>query len=193
MNKQEFLTALERGLAGLPQEDIRRSVDFYSEMIDDRMDDGASQEEAVAAIGSLEEILGQLCPEPPKAKPRRRMKAWEIVLLVIGSPVWASLLVAAMCAGAAVYIALWAVLVSLYAVGAACAGCGVGGTILALLYLSAGNTAGAVFSVGASLLCWGVAILLFLGLKQTTKGFVFVTKKLFLWVRSRLTGKGDAQ
>lgn len=42
MNKQEFLGALRRGLLGLPEEDIENSVEFYSEMIDDRIDERRS-------------------------------------------------------------------------------------------------------------------------------------------------------
>ena len=38
MSKQEFLGALYNGLSGLPKEDIENSVQFYSEMIDDRME-----------------------------------------------------------------------------------------------------------------------------------------------------------
>ena len=51
MNKTEFVNQLSAGLMGLSQEDIKRSVDFYTEMIDDRIEDGMPEEEAVAALG----------------------------------------------------------------------------------------------------------------------------------------------
>lgn len=51
MSKQEFLGALYNGLSGLPKEDIENSVQFYSEMIDDRMDEGMTENEAVEDIG----------------------------------------------------------------------------------------------------------------------------------------------
>lgn len=54
MTKQEFLLRIRNGLAALPKEDIEKSVEYYREMIDDRMEDGLSEEEAVAAIGSPE-------------------------------------------------------------------------------------------------------------------------------------------
>lgn len=47
MNKQEFLVKLRKGLSGLPKEDIEERLTFYSEMIDDRMEEGLSEEEAV--------------------------------------------------------------------------------------------------------------------------------------------------
>ena len=50
MNKQEFLAKLQELLCGLPDEDIQKSLDFYSEMIDDRIEDGLSEQEAVAVF-----------------------------------------------------------------------------------------------------------------------------------------------
>ena len=49
MNKQEFLSQLRKGLAGLPQNDIEERLAFYGEMIDDRIEEGLSEEEAVSA------------------------------------------------------------------------------------------------------------------------------------------------
>ncbi len=43
MNKQAFLTQLRKGLSGLPQEDIEERLAFYSEMIDDRIEEGLSE------------------------------------------------------------------------------------------------------------------------------------------------------
>ena len=50
MNKEKFLDALRRRLSGLPQEDIDERIAFYEEMIDDRMEEGLSEEEATATI-----------------------------------------------------------------------------------------------------------------------------------------------
>ena len=57
MLKTEFLEQLRAGLAGLPQEDIDGRVAFYSEMIDDRMEEGLSEEEAVAGAGKISDIV----------------------------------------------------------------------------------------------------------------------------------------
>ena len=48
MRKEEFLSQLESGLYGLPQADIDERLSFYAEMIDDRMEEGLGEEEAVA-------------------------------------------------------------------------------------------------------------------------------------------------
>ena len=133
MNKQEFLAGLQKGLSGLPQEDVEERLTFYGEMLDDRMEEGLSEEEAVAAAGSVEEIVGQVVADIPLARiakerirQKRRLKAGEIVLLMLGSPVWLSLGIAAAAVIFALYVSLWAVVVSLWAVFAALAVCAAG-------------------------------------------------------------------
>ncbi len=69
MTKLEFLATLEKALAGLPKEDCKRIVDYYCEMIDDRMEDGFSEEDAVKAAGTLEEIAQQAAQEAPAGTP----------------------------------------------------------------------------------------------------------------------------
>lgn len=68
MKKQEFLSALKSGLSGLPRQDVEDRLNFYSEIIDDRMEEGLSEEEAVSAVGSVDEIVAQTVTEIPLAK-----------------------------------------------------------------------------------------------------------------------------
>lgn len=123
MSKQEFLERLQNGLHGLPKEDIDERLMFYSEMIDDRAEEGLSEEQAVSAVGDVEEIVRQVIADTPLAKiakerikPKRRLKAWEITLLAIGSPIWLSLGIAAAAVVLALYVSVWSVVVSLWAV-----------------------------------------------------------------------------
>lgn len=67
MNKNEFLRALEKGIAGLTEEERRRTLDFFSEMVDERLEEGMSEEEAVASIGSVDEIIENVLAEVPAA------------------------------------------------------------------------------------------------------------------------------
>ena len=93
MNKQEFLTDLAAKLSDLPADEIEERVTFYSEMIDDRMEEGLTEEEAVAAIGCAETSS----PPPKGTNPTShapvsgKLKAGEIVLIAAGFPLWLSL------------------------------------------------------------------------------------------------------
>ena len=95
MGRFEFLAALREGLSGLPQEDIEERLSFYAEMIDDRIEDGMTETEAVSSLGSVESIVEQTIAQIPlaklvrkKIKKERKMKPWEIVLIALGSPIW---------------------------------------------------------------------------------------------------------
>ncbi|MBQ9321119.1 MAG: DUF1700 domain-containing protein [Eubacterium sp.] len=196
MDKAQFLDELKRRLSGLPKSDLDERLLFYSEMIEDRMEDGLTEEEAVAGIGSVDEIIEQLMAEIPlsrlvkeKVKQRRSLKAWEILLLVLGSPVWLPLLIAAFAVCLSLYIVLWAVLISVWAVDLSLAVSAVGGLFMAAFDLVKSNPAGAAFMLGAAIVCAGLTILLFFGCLELTRGLLRLTKKMLLGVKAMFIGK----
>ena len=185
MKRVEFLEALKARLWALPEADIQCSLDYYSEMIDDRMEDGLTEEEAVAAIGNLEEIVQQIMgetPRPPvvvepvkKEKPAKdNTKIWLIILLILGSPVLISLAASAAATVLSVYVSLWTVVIVLYAgflaLAVSSVGCIVGS------FFMVGGIAGGIVAWGAALVCAGLAILLLLLANLAAKGMVKLTK-----------------
>lgn len=73
MKKLEFINALGGALSQLPPDEVRPLLDYYVEAIDDRVEDGMTEEAAIASLGSIEElsrkILSQRESEPPAAPP----------------------------------------------------------------------------------------------------------------------------
>ena len=190
MNKQEFLLALRGALADLPEADIKASLDYYAEIIDDQMEEGISEADAVASLGSVVSVAEQILLDMPlpklvkaRVKPKRRLRAWEIVLIAVGSPVWAPILLALAVVALAVYVVLWSLVVSIYAVDVALAACLLGGLGGGVGLFIAGNPFSALFLVGAGLVCGGLSIFLFFGCKAATKGTVLLTKKILLGVK----------
>ena len=199
MSRQEFLEQLRKGLSGLPQDDVEERLTFYSEMIEDRMEEGLTEEEAVGEIGPVDEIVTQIVGEIPltklvkeKMKPKRRLGAWEIVLLVLGSPLWFSLLVAAVAVIFSVYVALWSVIVSLWAVEASLWGTVLGCIAAGVIFAVTGNGLTGVAMIGACIVCAGLSVFLFFGCKQATKGAVWLTKKMALGIKNCFIKKEDA-
>ncbi|MBR2387399.1 MAG: DUF1700 domain-containing protein [Clostridia bacterium] len=198
MNKNEFLERLRKGLAGLPEDDLSERLDFYGEMIDDRVEEGLSEEEAILEIGSPEEIAWQIIADYPlgklvkkKMKPKRSFRAWEIVLLVLGSPVWLPLLAAAVVVALSLYVSVWAIIVSLWAVFASFAGTAFGGLVSGIAFISIGNTLTGAAMIGACLLLSGLSIFTFFGCKAATKGILLLTKKAAIGIKNLIIGKGD--
>ena len=188
MLKTEFLECLRRGISTMPQEEIEECVTFYGEMIDDRMEEGLSEEIAVMAVGSVDEIVLQILSgrpmitqkEMPKKREKRRMRTWEIVLLAIGSPLWLVLLLAALSVVLALCVSLWAVLLSFWAMFASLVGTAFGVTVMGGLYAVLGNGTIGLAAISAGLVCAGLAIFAFFGCQAASKGVLWLSKKTFL-------------
>lgn len=200
MNKREFFERLRKGLHGLPQEDIEERLTFYGEMIDDRIEEGLSELEAVSAIGSVDEIVAQQIADThtvkiakEKIRPKRKLSAGEITLLALGSPIWFSLGVAALSVIFALYVSLWAVIISFWAVFAAFASCSVGGVLAFAVFVSNGMGITGVAMLGAGLVLAGLSIFTFFGCTAATKGTLLLTKKIAIWIKNCFMGKEKVQ
>ena len=191
MNKQEFLARLREGLSGLPREDIEERLTFYSEMIEDRMEEGLSEEEAVFEIGTVEELVSQTVADTPLAKiarerikPKRQLKAWEIILIALGSPIWLSLLIAAFAVVFSLCVALWAVIICLWAAFASVLAYAFGAIIGGTVLVCNGNAPTGIALIAGGLVCAGLSIFVFYGCKAATKGILMLTKKMGIWIKN---------
>lgn len=198
MSKQEFLEQLRKGFSGLPQDDIEERLTFYSEIIEDRMEEGLSEEEAVLAVGTIDEIVEQVIADIPlskiaieRIKPKRRLSAGEIILLALGSPIWVSLGIAVIAVILSLYISLWSVIVSLWSVFVSLAICSVA-SVLSIFGIG-GNGAGGIAMLAAGIVCAGLSIFMFYGCKVATKGTLILTKKIAKWIKNCFIKKEVAQ
>ncbi|MBR0160975.1 MAG: DUF1700 domain-containing protein [Oscillospiraceae bacterium] len=198
MNKEDFLRELRTALQGLPQEEIEARVSFYSEMIDDRIEEGLSEDEAVAQIGAVENIRAQIIAETPlgklvreKVRPNRQLRIWEIVLLVLGAPVWIPLLISVAAILFSVYVCIWAVVLCVYAADLALAGGVIAGVAATVMYLMEANFRGALFYAGAAAVCAGLAILLFIGCVRLTKAVAKITRRMLIGIKNAIAGKEE--
>ena len=196
MNKDQFLEELRKRLSGLPKDDIEERIAFYSEMIDDRMEEGVTQEEAVAGIGAIDLVVNQIMAEIPLTKlvkervnPQKRRSTWKNVLFVLGAPVWIPLIIAVIAVLFSFYVVIWAVVLCIYAADFTFAAGAVAGLVMIFVYIKTGNPAGASFFAGAGLVCAGLAILLFFAGTGITKSVLNLTGKIFLRIKTSFVGK----
>lgn len=190
MTKLEFILALHDRLYGLPQDEVEEYLRFYTEMIEDRIEDGLLEEEAVAAVGTVDEIISQILADIPlakiakeKMKPQRRLKVWEIVLLALGSPIWFSLVIAAFTALFSLYVSLWSVVISLWACFVSLAACALAGALSCAVFVIGGNGLTGIAMLGAGIVCAGLSVFMFYGCKAATKGTILLTKRFGVWMK----------
>ena len=169
MNRKEFLRALSRSLRGLSRAERAQSLDYYGEMIQDRVEEGLSEEEAVARLGSADEIARQILESNGvKEKGSGRAPVWMIALIVLGSPVWLALLFAVLAVMLAAYIVAWSLIAALYAVLLGMAVCGPFGALCFVMEIARGNFARAALLLGAGCALLGLALMALPWLNRAT-------------------------
>ena len=123
---------------------------------------------------------------------KRRIPAWETVLIVLGFPLGFSLLVAAFAVVFAIYICLWAIIIALWAVFVSVIACAFAGVLAGIGFVLFNNTVSGVFLISAGLVCTGLSIFIFFGCKAVTKGMALLTKSIILSIKKRFTKKEAA-
>lgn len=115
MSKADFLRLLERALMQLSEEERQKNLEYYSELLDDMMEEGMTEAEATAKLGSPNQIAQSILQEMPlsklvstRMKPRSGWTPLAIVLAVVGSPVWVPLLLSTVAIVLAVFVSIWA-------------------------------------------------------------------------------------
>ena len=225
MNKQQFLAAVRLNAVSVPPEELSALLDYYAEMIDEAIEEGCSEEEAVARLGNWEEIREQIqtfradappvsspIPEPigtteqisqtgqtePKSdtddtasagiKKRKNISlpTWAVVLLILTSPVWGTVVLTLLIVLFAVVFSLVvigaALVVSLFAVAIVLAVVGFVGIPAAFVLLATSGIAPFLLTLGGGLVCVGLAVLGGLLLFPFVSVFVSFVKWLFSWI-----------
>lgn len=186
MTKIEFLDILNNKLSYFPETEVNDRISFYTEMIDDYMDDGLTESDAVEKLGNIDEIVESIAGDislvkiaKKNFKPKRKLSVLEITLLIVGFPIWFSLLAAGFAVVISLYASLICVVISLWAVVLSCGVSSMAGIILFIIYLCTSNYALGFVVLGASFVLLGICGLLIFVSKYLTI-FTIKLPKLFL-------------
>lgn len=186
MTKSEFINKIKSKLSNFPENIVDDRLSFYTEMIEDYIDEGISEEEAVEKLGSIDEIVESIAEDIPLSKlakkklnNRNKLSTLNIVLLIIGFPLWFSLLAVGFAVIISIYAALWSVVICLWAVVLSCGVSSMAGIILFIIYLCTSNYALGFVVLGTSFVLLGICGLLIFVSKYLTI-FTIKLPKLFL-------------
>lgn len=197
MRKEQFLQAIRKQISELPKQDIERFLDYYAEMIDDRMEDGLSEEDAVEAMGTVDEIVEQILADAMISEEKQqtekrqtedcrsipKLGTMEIVLLILGLPIWLPLLLAGFIVLLALYITIWSVAVTFYVADVALVAGAIAGIGAGVMQIVSGGFIQAIFLFGLGLVCAGISILWFFGCNFMIKYIIKLTDMLFQWLK----------
>jgi len=163
MMKQEFLAELKSRLQALDEVEVKKTISYYSEIIDDRVEEGMTEEEAIQSMEPARAIAEQILQDAPfaaliRARKPRKLSAGTIALLALGSPLWLPLLIAAAAVALSAFAVVWALIAALWAVVVAFAAGGLVSVATVPFVTGATHT---LINLGAGLMLIGAAILLF--------------------------------
>lgn len=200
MNKNVFFRILSSKLKDYPQSEIDKSIAYYDEIISDEMEDGMAEEDAIRALGSIDDIATDIMLDMPlpalvrskinKSKGKTFHKGLWLALVILGAPLWIPLLAAAGCVVLAIYITIWSGILALYAFELSFAILAIAGFAGGLILSFTSSIATGLCLIGIALVSAALALFCF-------KPLIFISKKLIdltvifgRWIKSALIGKG---
>jgi DUF4097 and DUF4098 domain-containing protein YvlB len=81
MNKEQFLKKLRRMIRALPPDELERILAYYREMIEDKVENGQAEEEAVDDLGDIRDLARKILSENPNRRPKNIGKIVAIAVL----------------------------------------------------------------------------------------------------------------
>lgn len=100
MTKNEFKKLLEQRIQVLETQERERILNFYEETIDDSIEDGCNEEEAISKLGDLDMIVNDIFAENHIVKPQtstekqspiKKNRLYVLLFLIFTSPLWLAL------------------------------------------------------------------------------------------------------
>ncbi len=192
MTKHDFLGELLKRLSALPQAEQEKAYAFYAEILDDSMEDGMTEEQAVDKLGSVDEIASHIVAETPlsvllKTRAGRGKRGrLTVILLVLGFPVWFPVLITLAALLFTLFVLLWVLNAVLWAVFAACTAAAAGGLIGLFFTADAGSR---LMCLGGALVLTGLAAALFPASVAATKQFARLTRALWRRIKTSIFRK----
>lgn len=191
MSKKEFLESLGRLLKSLGKSEREKSLSYYNEIIDDYLEDGYTEEDAVEQIGNPGLIAQEILDEQRSQAGTSMsggMKGLIAVLLVLGFPVWGSLVLAGLCLVLAAVLLVLSAYIVIWCIPVCTGAVSVSGLILSVVSMGGAaviifeNPAAGVVQMGLGMSSAGIFILSGLITWILGKYFVKVTVRFSKWL-----------
>jgi len=196
MSKSEFIRSLDRMLSQLPENERKRHTGYYEELIDDMVESGINEYDAVTKLGDPKSIANDILTDTPlpllvktKVRPSGGWTALTIILAILSCPIWLPIVIALFATLIAVYAVFWVIVIAFAAI---ILGLVFGGLAVVIVSpFAIGTSFGAsLLMIGWSLTAVGIGILLCYMVYWAGLGIVNLTKLIARWIKSLFIRKG---
>ncbi len=200
-SENEFLIELKNRLSHLPISETGKVLSYYSESLQDKIEDGMTEEEAIKSFESIDEIVKSLEDEIPlsavvkdkvinKTKKNKKMSASAIMLLIITliltSPIWIILLAVLFSIAVAVVAVLWSIPIIIVSIYVSLYPIAISGIIFGFTRMFTLSFPTGLAYLGVGVASAGLAIMLLMPIIAGLKGFlkinIYPFKKLKQWL-----------
>lgn len=195
MNKLEFKRELNKRLSRtFPDNEIKEALEYYDEIIDERVEHGETEEQVIASLGEIPTIVSKITAEivVNRANSKSVKDAWRnffIILAICSSPVLVPVAIAFVAVVFSLVIAFGAVVLSLIVA--------TGAILVSLipmmigLFASGASIYEIMLGIGILLVVVGVFTIVVIKLYQLGSWLFIHVSKLFSQIVSKKT-KGEA-
>lgn len=182
MTKSIFIENLRVLLKSINEDERNKFISYYEEIFDDYMENGFTEEEVINKIGSPESIANSILEEQDSLNikvPSFNSKILNTVLLILGFPLWGSLLLTVALIILSIYIIIFCVPFTTGVMSVSFFGAGLFG-VIASLFLMFDSLALGIVQLGVCISLIGASILLGIITLYVSKKVMSITSKLTL-------------
>lgn len=198
MNKTEFLNDLKCKLNFLSEEEREKTLNYYSEIIDDRIESGLSEEEAISQMESTRTIAEKLMPENSTQKTTSE-KVFDFIntlftkhgylivlaIVIFSFPLWSPFVVGILTFVGIIFLILFG-LITLGAIGSVIA-LGIAISFITQSLLSA------LSAMGVSMFCAGFTILITIGTFKLINKILNFCKEVYQNIKNRSEKRSNSK
>lgn len=180
MNRVEFIGILSVELSALKRVEREKFITYYEEIIDDYMENGFEEEAVIEKIGNPKAIAKNILSEQDTVDikvPLTNSKVINMILLILGFPLWGSLVFAGLMVVLSGVIVIWCIP---FTAGVSALAFFLAGiySIVATPFMIAEVLSVGVVQLGVGIASLGVSFLLAMATMYLCKNFAFFTKEL---------------
>lgn len=191
MTRNEFISSLSARLHSIPEAEKNKALDWYSELICDRMEE-MPEADAVSGIGSVDEIADEILsqyrqnttavhssdstePQSRRSPDKGVNTALVIFAAVVLSPIWLPLLITGLSLALVAVLLVWCAVVTVGVMLVSAAAVGAVGLVYGFWALFVINPAYGLLVLGTALISAGLTLALIPLIVITVKGAVRFT------------------
>lgn len=197
MTKGEFLNRLAYALSALPQQERDKVLAYYSELIDDKIESGKTEQEVIFEFGDINVLAQNILIEnniyinKPKSN-KTYLKPLIIVLLILFSPAIFGIFMGLFGVAIGLACALFAIIFAIFITSVAFALSGIACFFSSFIIIPTSPAYG-ILQMGCGLFLAGASLFLFMGTYYLTKAILKLVKLIYNSIRNAFSKRRVTQ